>query len=161
MVRIVRISLVCLSATILLVAPVAATAGAGSPIKAGQHFLGLVNGSHKGVVVTTVCPGPAGPKRTGPVAGGQTMSVRHVRHGNGYTGLFDSVYAWFRPAAGGPKPTQLHFKTYGTTKAIPTSIVVPCGGSGAVVFSSCPYLAPCAAGWVTDVVKVTFENIAV
>jgi len=159
MVRVVRISLACLAGTLLLVAP-ASMAAAGAPIKAGQHFIGVVNGRHKGAVVATVCPGPAGPSRTGPVAGGQTMSVLHVARGHGYTGLFDSVFAWFQPATGGAAPTQLHFKTYRTPKKIPVSITVPCGGSGTVVFSSCPYLAPCAAGWVTDDVKVTFEDVA-
>src|SRR2546425_1228812 len=36
----------------------------------------LVNGSNVEPVVYTVCPGPIWPGRTGPVAGGQTMSRR-------------------------------------------------------------------------------------
>ncbi len=158
--RVVQISVMCLALAITGAVPLASEASAGAPIKAGQHFLGLVNGTHKAAVVKTVCPGPAGGKRTGPVAGKQTMSVVHNRKGHGYTGLFSSVYAWFQPVTGGAAPTQLHFERYSTPKSIPTSIQVPCGGTGTVVFSSCPYLAPCAAGWVTDVVKVKFENIA-
>lgn len=159
MVRAVRVSVASLAVALMLAAPVS-VAAAGAPIKAGQHFIGLVNGRHKGAVVTTVCPGPSGPSRTGTVAGGQTMSIAHVARGHGYTGLFDSVFAWFQPATGGSAPTQLHFKTYRTSKKIPASIMVPCGGTGTVVFSSCPYLAPCAAGWVTDDVRVTFEDVA-
>ena len=34
-------------------------------------------------------------------------------------------------------------------------------GTGRVEFSSCPYLAPCAYGWVPDYVTVQFVNIAV
>jgi hypothetical protein len=37
---------------------------------------------------------------------------------------------------------------------------VPCGGTGQVEFSSCPYLAPCAYGWVPDYVNVRFIDIA-
>jgi hypothetical protein len=37
---------------------------------------------------------------------------------------------------------------------------VPCSGTGKVEFSSCPYLAPCAFGWVPAYVDVTFNNIA-
>ena len=29
-----------------------------------------------------------------------------------------------------------------------------------VEFSSCPYLAPCAFGWIPDYVNVQFVNIA-
>lgn len=155
---IVRASVVCVAAaSVLSLAPMA---GAVAPIKAGEHFIGLVNATHKAPVVEAVCPGPGGSKRFGTIASGQTMSVVHVAKGNGYTGLFDSVYAWFRPAAGGAAPTQLHFSHYSTPASIPTAIRVPCGGAGTVVFSSCPYLAPCAAGWVVDNVRVTFENIA-
>jgi len=147
-------------ASLVLVAPGAAFAS-GAPIKAGQHFVGLVNGSHKDPVVYTVCPGPVGPGRTGPVAGGQHVSVVQVVTGGGYTGHFSSVHAWFVPVPGGPAPTQLTFRSYKTPQAIPTSIQVPCDGKGKVVFSSCPYLAPCAAGWVPYGVHVRFVDIAV
>ena len=160
MARIVPKAAACLAFALMLAISVGSVAGAGQPIKAGQHFIGLVNGHHKGpVVVYTVCPGPIGPNRTGPVAGKQAMGVVHVKKGHGYTGLFSSIYAWFQPTATKP-PVQLHFKSY-STKRIPQSVSVPCGGTGKVVFSSCPYLAPCAAGWVTDEVKVKFEDIAV
>jgi hypothetical protein len=136
------------------------TAGAHQPIGPDQHFVGLVNGGNDDAVVYTVCPGPSSPGRTGPVAGGQTMSVAEVAAGAGYTGPFSQVYAWFAPTRSGSAPRQLRFTTYGRTKSIPTSVRVPCDGEGTVVFSSCPYLAPCAAGWVPDNVDVRFENIA-
>ena len=158
--RVARISVVCLALAFVGAEPVALAASGGAPIKAGQHFFGLVNGTHTAPVVRVVCPGPAGLKGTGAVAGKQTMSVVQSHKGHGYTGLFSSVYAWFQPLSGGARPTELHFKYYSTPKSIPTSIRVPCEGTGTVVFSSCPYLAPCAAGWVTDQVKVKFENIA-
>lgn len=124
-----------------------------------QHFIGLVNGSHSGPVVNTVCPGPGRLGRKGPVAGGQTMSVAEVRRGRGYTGPLTQIYSWFIPA-GHKTPTMLTFTTYRTPQPIPTSTRVPCDGHGKVEFSPCPYLAPCVAGWSPNVVRVTFVNIA-
>jgi len=159
--RALEISVVSLVFFITLSLPIAAQAGAGAPIRAGEHFLGLVNGTDKLPVVETICPGPVGPGSSGRVAGKQSMTVVRARKGRGYTGHFSFVYAWFEPATGGARPAQLRFTHFSSPQPIPNSIKVPCGGTGAVVFSSCPYLAPCAAGWVTDVVKVKFEGIAV
>jgi hypothetical protein len=131
------------------------------PIGPHQHFVGLVNGSSSSAVVHVVCGGPVYSGRTGPVAGGQTMSVRQVSAGYGYTGPFGQVYAWFVPqSSSAGAPPMLKFTTYGTPQAIPTSTQVPCGGSGQAEFSSCPYLAPCAYGWVPYYVKVQFVDIA-
>jgi hypothetical protein len=150
-------------AVVALVASVAllgSAAEAQTPIGPGEHFIGLVNGSNDLPVVHTVCPGPWWPGRTGPVAGGQSMSVARVADGAGYTGLFNRIYAWFDPADPTTVPTQIKFRRYGTPRSIPTSIRVPCDGTGKVTFSSCPFGAPCAAGWVPDHVDVQFVNIA-
>lgn len=129
------------------------------PIRPGQHFVGLINGRHRHVTVHTVCPGPAATS-SGPVAGGQTMAVAHVAKDNGDSGLFSAIYAWFVPAKASTTPTSLHFRTYATPISIPTSIHVACDGTGVVEFSSCPYLAPCAYGWIPYYVHVRFVNIA-
>jgi hypothetical protein len=84
-----------------------------------------------------------------------------VARGNGYTSTFRQVYAWFVPASNSPAPTQLKFTRYGQPQNVPTSVRVPCGGTGRVEFSSCPYLAPCVYGWVPNYVTVRFEDIAV
>jgi hypothetical protein len=136
-------------------------AGAATPIGPRQHFVGLVNDTRQNADVKVVCAGPVSGGRTGPVAGGQTMAVAQVAKGHGFTGLFSQVYAWFVPAKSTDRPTQLKFARYGVRKGIPTSIRVPCDGTGMVEFSSCPYLAPCAAGWVPTYVSVRFVNIAV
>jgi hypothetical protein len=156
----IEVSVVSLLLVVGVTVPFVSKADSATPIKAGEHFLGLVNGTRKAPIVKTVCPGPVGATSTGRVAGRQTMSVVHVRKGGGYTGLFSSVYSWFQPVTGSARPIQMRFTSYATPRTIPNSIRVPCGGSGTVVFSSCPYLAPCAAGWVTNDVKVTFEDIA-
>jgi hypothetical protein len=146
---------------------VIALAGAGgqaavaqTPIGPHQHFSGMVNGVEGSVVVDTVCPGPAGGHRIGPVKRGQTMAVAEVMHGHGYTGLFSHIHAWFGPVRTGHRPVMLTFTKYGLPRDIPRSVRVPCNGTGEAVFSSCPYLAPCAAGFVQDRLQVRFENIA-
>ncbi len=136
-------------------------AAANVPIKPGQHFLGLVNGANDTPTVHTVCPGPTSLGRHGPVADGQTLSVARVARGGGKTGLFSQIYAWFAQDNSGPPPQQVKFVVYGVSEAIPAAVRVPCDGTGQVEFSSCPYLAPCAAGWVPDSVTVRFVNIAV
>jgi hypothetical protein len=137
-------------------------ARAQTPIKPRQHFAGLVNGQEGSAVVYTVCPGPVTPHRFGPLQGGQTMAVAEAAGGPGYTGPFSQVYSWFQPLpAGAARPVTLTFTQYGVAQNIPASVRVPCDGTGRAVFSSCPYLAPCAAGWVPDPVRVKFENIAV
>ncbi len=160
MARIQSAIIACVLSTLVLVGANTAIAGASRPIAPNQHFVGRVNGAHHETIVYTVCPGPTWLGRSGPVAGGQTMSVRKKATGNGYTGLFGQVYAWFVPTTTGTAPTQLSFKTYTTPQSIPTSVRVPCDGTGQVEFSSCPYLAPCAYGWVPDYVNVRFVNIA-
>jgi hypothetical protein len=136
-------------------------ADASAPIKPHQHFSGLVNGSAATPVVYTACGGPVWEGRTGPVVGGQTMEVVRAVTGHGSTGLFRQVYAWFAQDSSGTPPRMLKVTEYRVPQAIPATVVVPCNGPGQAVFSSCPYGAPCAAGFVSDVVKVRFVNIAV
>ena len=130
------------------------------PVGAGQHFIGRVNGRRRSVVVKTVCPGPTSPDRQGPVAAGQVFSAYKTRTGPGDTGLFSQIYAWFEPEPGGAAPVAATITTYGTKVPIPDGVRVPCDGTGRVEFSSCPYLAPCAFGWVPDFVDVRFVNVA-
>ncbi|MEY2422243.1 MAG: hypothetical protein QOI95_2310 [Acidimicrobiaceae bacterium] len=132
-----------------------------SSVRPKQHFEGVVNGRTTDVVVHTACPGPATGGRTGPLAGRQSMAVVRARNGAGYTGPFRQIYGWFAQDASSSTPTQLTFTSYNVKQAIPSSIRVPCEGDGQVQFSSCPFGAPCAAGFVPDVVDVHFVNIAV
>jgi hypothetical protein len=144
----------------VIVGLVAAPAVAKAPIKPNQHFIGLVNGKQAGAVVKTICPGPEKPGTQGRVLSGQTLSVRRQNSGSGYTGPFGQVNAWFVPSQPWPAPVQLRLTEYGKPMSIPRSVHVPCSGSGQVEFSSCPYLAPCAYGWVPTYVKVRFVNVA-
>jgi hypothetical protein len=159
--RMARTVLVSFAATVSVIGIGVASASAQTSIGPDQHFLGFVNGSNNDPVVYTVCPGPASPGRLGPVEGGQTFSVDEVASGGGFTGPLSSIYAWFVPASSSAKPPSVKFGKYGVSKAIPSTVRVPCDGTGQVEFSSCPYLAPCVAGWVPIYVPVKFENIAV
>ncbi|MGZ4688706.1 MAG: hypothetical protein ACXVJW_08745 [Acidimicrobiia bacterium] len=162
MVRIVTRTIATVVMAVAAFAFGGAPAGAAhQPIGPNQHFAGRVNGTRTSAVIKTVCAGPIWAGRTGPIAGGQTLSVVRKRRGHGSTGLFTQVYAWFVPqSATTTSPGQLKFTSYNAPQAIPTSIAVPCDGTGQVEFSSCPYLAPCAYGWVPDYVTVQFVNIA-
>ena len=134
-------------------------ATAQTPIAPGQHFVGLVNGSTARVRVYTACADPPRKGREGPVVAGQTMSVAEVARGHGATGLFSQIYAWFVPRHHAT-PVELTFSSYGEPQTIPSSVWVPCTGHGRAEFSSCPYLAPCAAGWTPTYVRVTFVDVA-
>ena len=147
-------------AIIAFVGAAGEAAAAQTPINPQQHFAGLVNGKKGSVVVDTVCPGPVTKHRYGPVQKGQTMEVAAAAHGSGYTGPFSQVYAWLQPAPAGTQPVILTFKQYGAPQRIPGSVRVPCNGTGEAVFSSCPYRAPCAFGFIPDTLKVRFKNIA-
>ncbi|MDQ1367947.1 MAG: hypothetical protein QOF20_300 [Acidimicrobiaceae bacterium] len=157
---VVRPFIVVTALLVALLAGGSAAASANETIRPDQHFIGLVNGSNVKAVVYTICPGPIWPGRTGPVAGGQNLAVARVGGGHGYTGLFSQVYAWFAQDSSGRAPVQVTFAKYGTQRAIPASVRVPCDGTGKVEFSSCPRLAPCAFGWVPNLVGVRFVNLA-
>ena len=144
-----------------LVGGTATAATANEPIQPIEHFIGLVNGSNANPAVYTVCPGPSSPGRTGRLLKGQTLAVAHVASGAGYTGLFSQVYVWIVQDVSAKGPHQVAFTTYGTDRTIPTTVRVPCDGTGQVEFSSCPRLAPCAFGWTPNLVTVQFTNVAV
>ena len=76
-----------LATIVVVIATVATPAAATTPIGPNQHYIGLVNAAHTGAVIYVVCPGPA-TGQTGPPAGGQTVAVRKMRSGGGYTGSF-------------------------------------------------------------------------
>jgi hypothetical protein len=161
-----RLMAVAALAAATLLGPGLGVAGAQQAIGPDQHFVGLVNGSNVDPVVTVVCAGPIYPGRTGPVAGGQTISVGQVAAGGGYTGPLSQVEAWLVPSVAVPvtassSPPALTFTRYGVAQTIPSSFQAPCYGVGQVEFSPCPYLAPCVYGWAPDYVTVRFEDIAV
>jgi hypothetical protein len=117
-----------------------------------------VNGKHAKAVIRVVYPGPVGGNRTGPPVGNQTVTVKRVSSGGGYTrSLAHEIWAQFDNDA-------LHvvgFTSYNAPKAIPTGLRLPCGGTGTVTFTTYFGTLPCASNARDDVVHVTFANIAV
>ena len=127
-------------------------------IKPNQHYIGLVNDTHTNAVIYVICPGPADGTRTGPPAGNQTVSVKRVASGGGYTGsLAHGIWAQFNKDSS----NVVGFSTYRTPQQIPPSLQLPCSGTGTVTFTTCFGTLPCAADAKDDVVPVTFVNLAV
>jgi hypothetical protein len=111
----------------------AGVASAAEPIHRDQRFGGLVNGRASDAPVYVFCPGPITPTRTGPPARNRGLEV--VRHGPGFTGRAgDRVVATFRE----DPSTPVTFTSYRTPQAIPSSLRLPCFGSGLVTFGPEP-----------------------
>jgi hypothetical protein len=147
-------------AAVLMGTSIGPLAASGASIGPHQHFVGRVNGQPSTATVHTVCAGPSTQGQLGSIASGQTVSVIRLSSGRGYTGPFSQVYAWFVQNASLNGHLAVKMTAYRTRVALPTSVRVPCDGTGRVEFSSCPYLAPCAAGWVPAYVRVQYVNIA-
>jgi len=136
----------------------AAAGAAGQTIGPKQHYLGYVNGKRANAVIRVVCPGPAGAKRTGPPAGNQPVRVVRVRSGGGYTGAIGrKVWAEFA----NDTVHVVGFSRYGVTHPIPTTLRLPCQGTGTARFTPCFGTLPCSSTAKDDVVRVTFVNVAV
>ncbi len=129
----------------------AAAAGAHREIAPHQAFQAAVNGlSGAGgpVTIAMACSGPIQPGQTGHPLPGQTVAVTFVPVPQrstvslGYTGdRGTSIGAFFGappPAAPmGAMPSYIPFDRYGT-RAIPTSMVLPCHGTEQVTFVPLP-----------------------
>lgn len=139
------------------VAVAVAGAGAGEPIGPHQHFEGLVNGRRRAATIKVVCPGPAGPGRTGPPAGDQVVAVHHVRAGTAGAGDTGSAGDSIVATVGGAPTTVMAgtFTTYGGL-TLPSQLRLPCAGNGVVLFSPSPG-SPVASDVSVD---VAFDNIA-
>jgi hypothetical protein len=160
--------LLLLGACLVLTAPAAlsASAGAATHDKIGPHqyFGGLVNGSvgvGSPAIIKVVCPGPE--SQSGHPLRGQTVEVtepKAILSTSGYTGNdATSIGAFFGappPAINGPG--QVSFRKYGVTKSIPTTLNLPCGGTGQVTFVPFPQSPPSSQA---ATVAVEYDNVAV
>ncbi|NUR62153.1 MAG: hypothetical protein HOV87_26360 [Catenulispora sp.] len=131
------------------------------PIGPNTYFYGLVNGQAADAVIQVACPGPVGPSSTGHPLYGQTAEVRSVVPPvstlYGYTGS-----AAKQIDAGLTLPTSVTadppivFGSFFAPAKIPTTWVVPCGGSTTMTFV--PLSTSSTARSYT--LKVSFVNIA-
>jgi hypothetical protein len=134
------------SSAVLALASGSLVAAADSPIKPKQHFTASVNGSRglsHPVTIRMACFGPIRPGQTGHPMGGQTVAVTRVRagtNGAGYPGdRGTSIGAFFGapPPSASSSSSYVRFTEYGS-KPIPTSLELPCSGSGRVSFVPLP-----------------------
>jgi hypothetical protein len=134
--------------------PAAAT---GLAINPNEHYFGFVNGKHSQAFIHVVCRGPAGGSHTGPPTPAQSVSVQHLRSDGADTGsVAHEIWAEFA----NDRVHVVGFTHYGPSKPIPTTLRLPCQGTGTVRFTTCFGTRPCGSGSRDDVVKVTFVNIA-
>ncbi|MDQ6615574.1 MAG: hypothetical protein M3083_12740 [Actinomycetota bacterium] len=123
----------------------------GAAIGPNQLFNGFVNGSRPTATIRMACFGPIRPGQTGHPFSGQDVSVqRSVDVPGGNTGAAGTsiVVTFGPPAAATPAITLTR---YGS-KAIPTSLRLPCAGQGVAVFRPKPGSSTARS----DRVKVTF-----
>lgn len=126
-----------------------AVSASGAPVAPKQFFTAAVNGStgerHR-VVVNVACFGAIHPGQTGHPMAGQSVAVHRVFTGTagttalGYTGnRATSIGVFFGapPPGAAPAPTYINLLRYGT-KGIPTSLLLPCAGTGQATFVPLP-----------------------
>ena len=128
------------------------SAAAQQPIGPNQPFSGVVNGSTANAPVYVICPGPVTLTSRGHPAGNQSWQV--VPGGMGFTGSAGTrVVATFAADSSAP----VTFTEYGVPQPIPTSLLLPCSGTGLAVFTPRPTSATAKPATVT----VHFINLAV
>ncbi|RAG85971.1 hypothetical protein DN069_09370 [Streptacidiphilus pinicola] len=121
------------------VAP-AAQAADPAPVGPNQFFSGLVNGSATDPAIQMACYGPVTPGELGHPLPGQSVEVLPASAAGtadvGYTGsAADGIVANFGPTSTA-LPVTLGY--YAVPVAIPTGLVLPCSGTGTVVFTPEP-----------------------
>jgi hypothetical protein len=141
------VPLVVLVAAAAALAPASAVASAQTRIGPQQFFRATVNGASGAqgpVVIGVGCVGPVHPGETGHPLPDQMVGVQQMYPPStiplGYTGdRGTSIGAFF----GAPPPgavsgaSYVRFTSYGV-RGIPTTMVVPCSGTGQVTFVPLP-----------------------
>lgn len=112
-----------------------------------QYFGGLVNGDNGATTpapIQMACFGPVRPGQKGHPMAGQTVEVFRpeviVVHHSGYTGKnANRIVASFGPSPSAtPVANTVIFTRYGVEEPIPTTVLLPCAGTGAVSFTPLP-----------------------
>jgi hypothetical protein len=130
------------------------------PIGPHQTFAGQVNGVSTGAVIKVGCFGPVVPGETGHPVSGQTVAVHEetvaTSKDDGYTGeSADHVAVEFEslPTSSG----AVLLRQYDVKAEIPTSLNLPCGGTGKVLFVP----GPTSGTARSATVAVTYVSIGV
>ncbi len=126
------------------------------PIGPNEYFSGFINNHPPGKAVIKVdCAGPA---NTGHPAAGQKIEVKTAQPTStfdlGFTGSAGKkITATLAPSAA--TTVLASFTSFFVPKKIPTSITVPCSGTGTVVFAP----GPASATAKSAMLPVTFLSI--
>ncbi|MBV9285235.1 MAG: hypothetical protein JO176_11505 [Acidimicrobiia bacterium] len=134
-------------------AAVVAVAASGAVIPQGRvrpnlQFGALINGRGSTATVSMGCFGAVRPGERGHPMNGQTLEVfrPEALRVQGYTGAnATSIVARF---SDDPSVT-VSFNRFGVTKALPTTLSLPCSGSGQVTFTPEPLSPSARAASVT------------
>ena len=129
------------SAVPVVVVAFAGAATAGFPIMPHQQFGGLVNGRGANATVALACFGASRPGHKGHPMGGQTLEVIQGPYGGDTGSRGTSIVARFRE-----DPSEVVVQA---AQPMPTSLLLPCAGSGLVVFSPEPDSPTAKAATVT------------
>ena len=129
----------------------AVSAGATIPTQGkvgpNEYFGGLVNANNGNTArapIHMACFGAIKPGQKGHPMAGQTVEVFRPEvilvHHSGYTGKrADHIVALFGPSPSAtPVANTVTFTQFGVNKPIPTSLLLPCAGTGTVTFTSAP-----------------------
>jgi hypothetical protein len=131
-----------------------------------QAFIGLVNGKSGRVghaQIRVACPGPIKPGETTHPLAHQPLEVvrpEAINTTTGFTGPNATQISAFVgiPPAASEGAGIATFVRYGVTKPIPTTLTVPCSGSGFITFIPFPRDPGVSRAFV---VPVDYVNIAV
>jgi len=163
-VRNVRRSTALLGLTMAACAAAVLPALASGPALAGpvgpkQYFTGVINGKDGNTItpitIMMACAGPVRPGETGHPVAGQTLAVHQLfppaaTGSVGQTGNDSEIGVFFGapPPAGTaarPATSTPVFTRYDRPKPLPTSLTLPCAGTGTVWFVPIPVVPPSRA----------------
>ena len=158
-------TLITVAAAIALAAPVTVAAAAspvGRPaitVAPKQDVRGFVNAKNGKAIIRVLCPGAAS---TGHPLARQSVRVARavdpIAPNDGFTGAAaTSIGAWLTwpTTTAPPPPAYIATFTHYRAKPIATSITVPCGGSGQMLFLPAPGSRTVKAATVA----LTFVNV--
>ncbi len=125
-----------------------------APIGPNQYFSGYVNGQSTNATIRMACFGPVVVGQTGHPMADQTVKVLPVAvpttNQVGYTGsAANRIGASFGPSSA---TTAIDLRMWAVAAKIPTTLVLPCYGTGTVTFTPFPDSATARAATV----QVTF-----
>jgi hypothetical protein len=145
----------------LLASASPAAAGSAStpePIAPNESFVGVVNGQRGTATVEVTCDAPTGAGTMGHPVAGQTVEVHQVPGAPspdpGYTGTAATAIGVGLGASTAVTPL-VQLRVYDSPVQVPTSLVVPCRGTGVAVFDPEPGSPTAHAG----LVKITFVSV--